>query len=74
MQMSFQSASTERRAGRKPVVAVSTLDLADEALEAGASAFLQKPVGPLQLVSAVRDLAGRSAWAGQHVRQAVPES
>lgn len=55
----------------KPVIAISTFGWADEALEAGASAFLQKPVSPLQLVSAVRDLLGRSAWAGQQVRETV---
>lgn len=43
------------------VLAVSTLDSAEEALTSGASAFLQKPLEPLQLVSAVRDLLGTSA-------------
>lgn len=58
-----------------PVVAISTFDSADEALDAGASAFLQKPVAPLQLVSTVRDLLGRSAWAGrdQPARMTAPE-
>lgn len=44
-----------------PVLAVSALDLADEALAAGAGAFLSKPIDPLQLVSAARDLLGQSA-------------
>ena len=44
-----------------PVLAMSALDLADEALAAGASAFLAKPVVPLQFVSTVRDLLGSSA-------------
>jgi DNA-binding transcriptional MerR regulator len=44
-----------------PVLAMSTLDLADQALAAGASAFLGKPVVPLQFVSTVRDLLGSSA-------------
>lgn len=44
-----------------PVLAISTLDLADDALEAGASAFLLKPIVPLQFVSTVRDLLGESA-------------
>jgi DNA-binding transcriptional MerR regulator len=44
-----------------PVLAMSALDLADEALVAGASAFLAKPVVPLQFVSTVRDLLGSSA-------------
>ena len=44
------------------VIAVSALEARDEALEAGADAFLLKPLGPLQLVSAVRDLLGESAF------------
>jgi DNA-binding transcriptional MerR regulator len=44
-----------------PVLAVSELALHDEALAAGASAFLQKPLDPLQFVSTVRDLLGSSA-------------
>ena len=38
------------------------LDSSDAALEAGADAFLQKPLDPLQLVSAVKDLLGASAF------------
>lgn len=45
-----------------PVLVISTLDTPDSAMAAGASAFLLKPVEPLQLVSAVRDLLGRSAF------------
>ena len=45
-----------------PLLAVSTLDSSDAALEAGADAFLQKPLDPLQLVSAVKDLLGASAF------------
>jgi len=44
------------------VIAVSVLEARDEAIEAGADAFLLKPLGPLQLVSAVRDLLGQSAF------------
>lgn len=45
-----------------PVLAVSVLAaLQDEALTAGASAFLQKPFEQLQFVSTVRDLLGESA-------------
>jgi DNA-binding transcriptional MerR regulator len=44
-----------------PVLAISTLETSDEALEAGADGFLQKPLDPLQLVSAVKDLLGASA-------------
>ncbi|HMA47180.1 MAG TPA: response regulator, partial [Frankiaceae bacterium] len=45
------------------VLAVSALDVGDEAFAAGADAFLLKPFDPLQLVSAVRDLLGASALA-----------
>lgn len=44
-----------------PVLAVSALAVHDDALEAGASAFLQKPIEELQFVSTVRDLLGSSA-------------
>ena len=43
------------------VLAVSVLEARDEALAAGADAFLQKPVDPLELVSTVKDLLGASA-------------
>ena len=45
-----------------PILAISTLDTSDAALGAGADAFLQKPLDPLQLVSAVKDLLGASAF------------
>ena len=45
-----------------PILAVSALASGDAALEAGADAFLQKPVDPLQFVSTVRDLLGTSAY------------
>jgi CheY-like chemotaxis protein/transposase-like protein len=44
-----------------PVLAVSVLALQDQALTAGASAFLQKPFEQLQFVSSVQDLLGASA-------------
>lgn len=47
-----------------PVLALCALDLADGALSAGASAFLSKPINPLQLVSTVRDLLGERALSG----------
>lgn len=47
-----------------PVLAVSALDIANEAFEHGASAFLLKPIDPLQFVSTVRDLLGKSALTG----------
>jgi CheY-like chemotaxis protein len=49
------------RDGAAPVLAMSAVDLADAALDAGASAFLPKPVVPLEFVSTVRDLLGSSA-------------
>jgi DNA-binding transcriptional MerR regulator len=45
-----------------PILAICTIELRDAALEAGASAFLHRPAEPLQLVSAVQDLLGRSAF------------
>jgi DNA-binding transcriptional MerR regulator len=47
--------------GGAPVLAMSALDLGDQAMAAGASAFLLKPVVPLLFVSTVRDLLGSSA-------------
>jgi DNA-binding response OmpR family regulator len=44
-----------------PILAISPLALRDDALDAGASAFLQKPVDSLRLVAAIQDLVGRSA-------------
>lgn len=43
------------------VLATSVLNLRDEAINAGAAAFLPKPFQPLHLVSMVRDLLGTSA-------------
>jgi CheY-like chemotaxis protein len=51
-----------------PVLAISTLEMRDRAMAAGASAFLLKPIEPLQLVSVVQDLLGRSAF----LRRATP--
>ena len=45
-----------------PLVAVSVLECRDRALEAGADAFLRKPLDPLQFVSTVSDLLGSSAF------------
>ncbi len=44
------------------VLAISSLQSREEAMEAGASAFLLKPLAPLQLVSAIKDLLGESAY------------
>jgi DNA-binding transcriptional MerR regulator len=45
-----------------PVIAVSVLECQDQAIEAGADAFLLKPLEPLAFVSTVRDLLGSSAF------------
>jgi len=45
-----------------PVVAVSVLECQDQAIEAGADAFLLKPLQPLLFVSTVKDLLGSSAF------------
>ena len=47
-----------KRHGRAPVVAVSVLQSRDLALDAGADAFLLKPLEPSRLTSTVRDLLG----------------
>ena len=43
-----------------PVLCISSLDLRERALAAGADAFLRKPLEPLQLISTVKDLLGHS--------------
>lgn len=45
-----------------PLLCISSLDAREEALAAGADAFVRKPLEPLQLVSAVKDLLGESAF------------
>jgi CheY-like chemotaxis protein len=47
------------------VLAVSVLEARDEALAAGADAFLRKPLDPLELVSTAKDLLGASALVGR---------
>jgi DNA-binding transcriptional MerR regulator len=44
------------------VIAVSAMQAQDAAIDAGADAFLLKPLDPLQLVSTVRDLLHSSAF------------
>jgi DNA-binding transcriptional MerR regulator len=60
-----------REQGDALIVAVSVLEVRDRAVEAGADAFLLKPLEPLQLVSTVRDLLGNSAFL-RPVPEAVP--
>ena len=50
-----------KESGVPACLAVSTLAVQDEALGAGADAFLQKPLDPLLFVSTVKDLLGTSA-------------
>jgi DNA-binding transcriptional MerR regulator len=51
-----------KEGGVPACLAISTLEARDDALGAGADAFLQKPLDPLQLVSTVKDLLGESAF------------
>jgi DNA-binding transcriptional MerR regulator len=44
------------------IVVVSAVDVTEQAFDAGADAFLRKPLDPLQLVSTVRDLLRSSAF------------
>jgi CheY-like chemotaxis protein len=46
---------------RTPVLCISSLDLDEQALAAGADAFLKKPLEPLQLLATVKDLLSPSA-------------
>lgn len=48
--------------GDVPVIAVSVLESGDLALNAGADAFLLKPLEPWQLASTAKDLLGSSAF------------
>ena len=57
--------------GRSQVVAVAAIDCAEEAVRAGAAAFLRKPLEPLRLVSTIRDLLGTSALVRPAARQRV---
>ncbi len=56
----------KRRRGT-PLLCISSLDLRQRALAAGADAFLQKPLDPQQLVSTVKDLLAHSG----HIRAAA---
>jgi DNA-binding transcriptional MerR regulator len=56
---------TARVNGSVPVLAISAIDQREQALAAGAEAFLLKPLDPLQFMSTVRDLLGTSAYLRQ---------
>ncbi|NMH96789.1 response regulator [Pseudonocardia sp. K10HN5] len=58
-----------RRYFDAPILAISTLELRDEALAAGASAFLHKPLESLQLVATIEDLLGRSGLLRRRVEE-----
>ena len=51
-----------KASGRTACLAISSLEAREQALEAGADAFLQKPLDPLRLVSTAKDLLGTSAY------------
>jgi CheY-like chemotaxis protein len=51
------------------VLAISVLQARDEALAAGADAFLQKPLDPLEFVSTVKDLLGASALVARREQE-----
>jgi CheY-like chemotaxis protein len=55
--------------GAEAVLAISVLEARDEALAAGADAFLQKPFDPLELVSTVKDLLGASALVARPAQE-----
>jgi CheY-like chemotaxis protein len=57
--------------GAVAVLALSVLQARDEALAAGADAFLQKPVDPLELVSTVKDLLGASALVARRGQESA---
>lgn len=57
-----------KESGVSACLAISSLDAREQALAAGADAFLQKPIDPLRLVSTARDLLGTSASLGQRSR------
>jgi DNA-binding transcriptional MerR regulator len=57
--------------GGSQIIAVAPIDSAQEAVRAGAAAFLRKPLEPLQLVSTVRDLLGTSALVRSPTRRRV---
>ena len=55
-----------KQQGAGAILAISVLAARDAALAAGADAFLQKPLDPLELVSTVKDLLGASALVSGH--------
>lgn len=66
----FRLCSELKAESSAQVLAVASIDAADEALAVGASGFLRKPLEPLALASMVRDLLGTSALARPSKRTA----
>lgn len=60
-----------KQSGTTACIAISSLDAREQALEAGADAFLQKPLDPLRLVSTVKDLLGVSAYLSPRGRSST---
>lgn len=54
-----------RDLGGAAIVVVSAVEVMDAAIDAGADAFLRKPLDPLHLVSTVRDLLRSSAMLAE---------
>jgi DNA-binding transcriptional MerR regulator len=54
-----------KQRGDTPLVCVSSLDLGEQALAAGADVFLKKPLDPLELVATVTDLLGAEQGPSQ---------
>jgi len=67
----FRLCSELKGSGTGEILAVASIDAGEEAIALGASAFLHKPLEPLALASAVRDLLGTSALA-RPSRQPAP--
>lgn len=67
----FRLCTELKAASSAQVLAVASMDAADEALAVGASGFLRKPLEPLALASMVRDLLGTSALARPSRRPAA---
>lgn len=55
--------------GDAHILAVASIDGAEEAVRAGAAAFMRKPLESLRLVSVVKDLLGTSAVTRSQVRR-----
>ncbi len=58
----FELCRRLKQQNSSPILAISTLESRDQALDGGADAFMQKPLDPLVLISTVRDLLQTSAY------------